>query len=54
MKFLIKSSKPKCIWKSELFLGEGTLWVPELNSIFIVDIKKKKILSLNIRTNKKK
>jgi len=54
VKFLIKSSKPKCIWKSELFLGEGTLWVPKLNSIFIVDIKKKKILSLNTKTNKKK
>ena len=51
---LIKNSKPKCIWKSKLFLGEGTLWVPRLNSIFCVDIKKKKILILNITTNKKK
>jgi len=51
---LIKNSKPKCIWKSKSFLGEGTLWVPKLNSIFIVDIKKKKILSFNTKTNKKK
>ena len=51
---LIKNSKPKCIWKSKSFLGEGTLWVSKLNSIFIVDIKKKKILSFNTKTNKKK
>tara|TARA_B100001971_G_scaffold201180_1_gene213644 strand:- start:39 stop:932 length:894 start_codon:yes stop_codon:yes gene_type:complete len=51
---LIKNSKPKCIWKSQLFLGEGTLWVSKLNSIFLVDIKKKKILIFNTRTNKKK
>ncbi len=51
---LIKNSKPKCIWKSKLFLGEGTLWVPKLNSIFVVDIKKKKILAFNTKTNKKK
>jgi len=30
------------------------VWVPRLNSIFCVDIKKKKILILNIATNKKK
>ena len=35
-------------------LGESTLWVSELNSIFFVDIKKKKIFSLNIKTRKKK
>ena len=51
---LVKNSKPKCIWKSKTFLGEGTLWVPKLNSIFLVDIKKKKILILNLKTNKKK
>ena len=50
----IKSSKPICIWKLKSFLGEGTLWVPFLNSIFFVDIKKKKILILNTKTNKKK
>ena len=42
------------MWKSKLLLGEGTLWVPKLNSIFFVDIKKKKILILNIKTKKKK
>ncbi len=51
---LIKNSKPECIWKDKLLLGEGTLWVPKLNSIFFVDIKKKKILILNNKTNKKK
>ena len=30
------------------------MWVSKLNSIFFVDIKKKKILILNIKTNKKK
>ena len=50
----IKSSKPTCIWKLKSFLGEGTLWVPFLNSIFFVDIKKKKILILDTKTNKKK
>ena len=51
---LIQTSKIKCAWKTKLLLGEGTLWVPKLNSIFFVDIKKKKILILNIKTNKKK
>jgi len=51
---LIKTSKPKCVWKSKLLLGEGTLWVPKLNSIFFVDRKKKKILILNTNANKKK
>ena len=50
----IKSSKPICIWKLKSFLGEGTLWVPFLNSIFFVDIKKKKVFILNTKTNKKK
>ena len=51
---LIQNSKIKCAWKTKLLLGEGTLWVSKLNSIFFVDIKKKKILILNIKTNKKK
>ena len=51
---LIKNSKVKCVWKNKLLLGEGTLWVPKLNSIFFVDIKKKKILILNNKTKKKK
>ncbi|HIO51792.1 MAG TPA: SMP-30/gluconolactonase/LRE family protein, partial [Pelagibacteraceae bacterium] len=51
---LIKNSKPICVWKNKSLLGEGTLWVPTLNSIFFVDIKKKKILILNNKTKKKK
>ena len=51
---LIQNSKIKCAWKTKLLLGEGTLWVSKLNSILFVDIKKKKILILNIKTNKKK
>ncbi len=51
---LIKNSKPVCVWKNKALLGEGTLWVPTLNSIFFVDIKKKKILILNNKTKKKK
>ena len=51
---MIQNSKIKCAWKTKTLLGEGTLWVPKLNSIFFVDIKKKKLLILNIKTNKKK
>ena len=51
---LIQNSKIKCAWKTKLLLGEGTLWVSKFNSIFFVDVKKKKILILNIKTNKKK
>ena len=50
----IETSKPECLWKSKSLLGEGTLWVPSLFSIFFVDIKKKKILIFNIKTKKKK
>ena len=50
---IIKTSKPKAIWKAKTILGEGTLWVPSHNSIYFVDIKNKDILSLNIKTNKK-
>ena len=50
----ITTSEPKVIWNSKTILGEGTLWVPSNNSIYFVDIKKKKILTLNIKTNKKK
>jgi len=53
-KKLINFSKPKCIWRIKSTLGEGTLWVPDLNSLFFVDIKKKKILIINIKKNKKK
>jgi len=51
---LVKTSSPECIWKIKCSLGEGTLWVSKLNSLLFVDIKKKKILVLNIKTNKKR
>ncbi len=50
----IISSEPKIIWNLKCILGEGTLWVKEHNSIYFVDIKKKKIFILNNKTNKKK
>ena len=49
----IKTTEPKPIWKLRCTLGEGTLWVKEHNSIYFVDIKKKKICSLNIKNKKK-
>ncbi len=50
----IITSKPECVWKAKTLLGEGTLWVKSLNSIFFVDIKKKKIFILNVKNHKKK
>ena len=50
----ILTSKPECLWKANNLLGEGTLWVKEHNSIYFVDIKKKKIHSLNLKNKKKK
>tara|TARA_B100001175_G_scaffold192010_1_gene162878 strand:- start:941 stop:1831 length:891 start_codon:yes stop_codon:yes gene_type:complete len=50
----IKISEPKVIWKARTVLGEGVLWVPDHNSIYFVDIKKKKILIFNIKSKKKK
>ena len=50
----IITSKPECVWKSKALLGEGTLWVKSLNSIFFVDIKKKKIFILNTKNHRKK
>ena len=50
----ILTSNPKVLWKLKCTLGEGTLWVKEHNSIYFVDIKKKKFFSLNIKNNKKK
>ena len=50
----IVTSEPKILWKIKCKLGEGTLWVKEHNSIYFVDIKKKKFFSLNIKKNKKK
>jgi sugar lactone lactonase YvrE len=51
---MIKTSEPKVIWNSKCLLGEGTLWIKEHNSIYFVDIKKKKIFILNIKNQKKK
>ena len=50
----IETSEPKPLWKIRCTLGEGTLWVSEHNSIYFVDIKKKKIYSYNIKNKKKK
>jgi len=50
----IITSKPECVWKAKTLLGEGTLWIKSLNSIFFVDIKKKKIFILNVKNHKKK
>ena len=49
----IITTEPKPIWKLRCILGEGTLWVKEHNSIYFVDIKKKKICSLNIKNKKR-
>ena len=50
----IKTTEPKVVWKSKCILGEGTLWVKEHNSIYFVDIKKKRIHILNIKNKKRK
>ena len=50
----IKTTEPKPLWRIRCILGEGTLWVKEHNSIYFVDIKKKKIFSYNIKNKKKK
>ena len=50
----IKTAEPKVVWKSKCILGEGTLWVKEHNSVYFVDIKKKKIHVLNIKNKKRK
>ena len=50
----LKTSEPKCLWRSNNILGEGTLWVKEHNSIYFVDIKKKQIHILNIKNNHKR
>ncbi len=49
----IVTSNPKILWRLKCKLGEGTLWVKEHNSIYFVDIKKKKFFSLNIKKIKK-
>ena len=47
----IITSKPEVLWNLKCTLGEGTLWVKEHNSIYITDIKKKRIHILNIKNN---
>ena len=51
---IVKTTEPKVLWSLNCILGEGTLWVREHNSIYFVDIKKKKIHILNIKNKKKK
>ena len=50
----IKTLKPQILWNLKCKLGEGTLWIREHNSIYFVDIKKKKIFALNIGNKKKR
>ena len=50
----IITAEPKVVWKSDCILGEGTLWVKEHNSVYFVDIKKKKIHILNVKNKKRK
>ena len=50
----IVTSEPQILWKLKCELGEGTLWVKEHNSIYFVDVKKKKFFSIDIKKNKKK
>jgi len=52
--YKIKTAEPKVVWKLNCILGEGTLWVKEHNSIYFVDIKKKRIHVLNIKNKKKR
>ena len=51
---IIKTQEPKVLWKLNCTLGEGTLWVGEHNSIYFVDIKKKKKFVLSILKIKKR
>ena len=48
----IKTTEPKVLLRSKCILGEGTLWVKEHNTIYFVDIKKKKIYAFNVKTKK--
>ena len=50
----IKTAEPKVLWKLNSILGEGTLWVKEHNSIYFVDIKKKKNSYFKYKEPKKK
>ena len=50
----INTAEPKVVWNSKCILGEGTLWVKENNTIYFVDIKKKRIHVLNIKNKRRK
>ena len=50
----IKTSKPEVLWNSKCILGEGVTWVKEHNSLYYVDIKRKKIFKLNYKNKNKK
>ena len=51
---IIKTSKPEVIWNYKAYLGEGIIYISQKNLICFVDIKKKKILFINIINKKKK
>ncbi len=51
---IVKTSKPKAVWKAKTLLGEGILWVPSHKTIYFVDIKKKNILIFNLKSKIKK
>ena len=50
----LKLSKPEILWNCKTFLGEGITYDSQKKTIYFVDIKKKKIKSINIINNKKK
>ena len=52
--YKIKTSLPEVLWNSKCILGEGVTWVKEHNSLYYVDIKKKKIFKLNYKNKNKK
>ncbi len=49
----IKTYEPQVLWNIRCTLGEGTLWVKEHNTIYFTDIKKKRILSYNLKSKRK-
>ena len=50
----IKTSQPEVLWNSKCILGEVVTWVKEHNSLYYVDIKRKKIFKLNYKNKNKK
>ena len=45
--------KIKLVWKLRNNLGESPIWVKNLNSIFFVDINRKKFFQYNLKNQKK-